>query len=932
LGLDSKDLLDIILNVNEDCFLIPAHIWTPWFSVLGSKSGFDTIDECFEDLSRYIFAIETGLSSDPPMNWICSFLDRFAITSNSDAHSPENLGREANIFNTELSYHAIKKALMDNNGESFLGTIEFFPQEGKYHFDGHRKCGICFDPVESLKNNNICPVCGKKLTLGVMYRVAELADRDDINTHPNRRDFNSLIRLKNILSEIYNTSPSSKKINNIYLNLLKKYGSEFNILLNIPADDFKKENPLLAEAIMRMRNNRVYIKEGYDGEYGVIKVFKDEEDKIINKNNLFNLGSPVNNEDKKNPSEIKCEIDIKEFKQLKKQEIMHENYTEQKINTEKQSLLNKMQEKAVKNIYGPSLIIAGPGTGKTRTLVFKIIKLLNNSINPENILALTFSSNAAKEIKERIKQNISNNDIIEKLTISTFHSLGLSIIEKHLDIVGRKNNYNIIEDNIKEAILKNILNIKHNEIKKTIKAFSNIKQNLTESKNIDDESLKNIFIEYNKTLINHNLMDFDDLLYLTVYILKKNNNILQDYRNKYQFINIDEYQDINYSQYTLIRMLAYDPKSNITVIGDPNQAIYGFRGADSGFINNFKNDYPDCRIFTLDKSYRCTDNILNASSQVIISKDKFLKGIGPGIKINIKEFPTMKSEAEFTAREIEKMIGGLRFFSMDSGITEGAGKDEGVELSDFAVLCRTSHQMDYFEKAFNDHAIFYQRIGESPFYTKPPVSDLLDILKLIINPDNIILKKSLKNYIIKDEIILNYKNKIYNDNFLNLMEELIALFFKDDIDKNKNNFEKILEIAKDYDNIHDFLKFISIGNSADLIKKSTNSVKLMTMHSAKGLEFECVFVAGLNDKYMPFSLYKDYKVDADEERRLLYVAMTRAKKYLYLTYSYKIELFGKIIQSNISPFLLKIKNELYEFEKQKINKKKKKDDDQLSLF
>ena len=188
LGLDAKDLLDILLNISDECFLVPAHIWTPWFSILGSKSGFDKVEECFEELTPHIFAIETGLSSDPEMIWKCSFLDKFAIISNSDAHSPENLAREANLFSAELSYYSIKKALKENN-EDFLGTIEFYPQEGKYHYDGHRKCNVCLNPVDSIKNNLNCPECGKPLTLGVMYRVTELSDRFDITTKSDRKNF-----------------------------------------------------------------------------------------------------------------------------------------------------------------------------------------------------------------------------------------------------------------------------------------------------------------------------------------------------------------------------------------------------------------------------------------------------------------------------------------------------------------------------------------------------------------------------------------------------------------------------------------------------------------------------------------------------------------------------------------------------------------------
>jgi len=274
LGLDSRDLLEIALHASENIFFVPAHIWTPWFSALGAKSGFDTIDECYDDLSEHIYAVETGLSSDPAMNWTCSFLDKYTLISNSDAHSPEKLGREANIFNTELSYDSITQTLKTGDPEQFLGTIEFFPQEGKYHYDGHRKCGILWDPVETLRNNMICPVCNKMVTVGVMNRVIQLSNREDIQERKIRHPYYSTIPLKEILSEINGVGPNSKKINSIYFSLLEKVGTEFDILFNLPIDEIRnRADDILAEAVQRMRNREVIIKEGYDGEFGVIKVF-----------------------------------------------------------------------------------------------------------------------------------------------------------------------------------------------------------------------------------------------------------------------------------------------------------------------------------------------------------------------------------------------------------------------------------------------------------------------------------------------------------------------------------------------------------------------------------------------------------------------------------------------------------------------------------
>lgn len=270
LGLDSRDLLEIVLDVDPEAFIIPAHIWTPWFSVLGSKSGFDSIEECYDDLSNHIFAIETGLSSDPPMNWQCSFLDSYSLVSNSDAHSPENLGREANIFETDLSYDAIVNALKKKRG--FLGTIEYFPEEGKYHFDGHRKCGICWEPHETKRHGGVCPVCGKAVTVGVSNRVNELADKKSGQNNTTRNMFYSMTPLKNILSEIYKVGVGSKKIGIIYDDLVRRVGTEFAVLMDISIEELLSIDAQLGKAIACLREKKVKLIPGYDGVFGSVKI------------------------------------------------------------------------------------------------------------------------------------------------------------------------------------------------------------------------------------------------------------------------------------------------------------------------------------------------------------------------------------------------------------------------------------------------------------------------------------------------------------------------------------------------------------------------------------------------------------------------------------------------------------------------------------
>lgn len=278
LGLDVKDLLKIVLDASPESLFIPAHAWTPWFSIFGSKSGFDSIEECFEELSPYVYAIETGLSSDPPMNWRISKLDKITLISNSDAHSPPKLGREANVFDCELNYKEIFEAIKNKDKNKFLYTIEFFPEEGKYHFDGHRLCNIRLSPEESKKYNNVCPKCGKILTLGVLNRVSKLSDRESGFVPENAIPYKRLIPLEEIIAETIGQSTGTKEVLKEYQNLIDKIGSEFAVLIDASEKDLNEATlPEIANNIIKMRNGELYIEPGYDGVFGKIKIFKDSE-------------------------------------------------------------------------------------------------------------------------------------------------------------------------------------------------------------------------------------------------------------------------------------------------------------------------------------------------------------------------------------------------------------------------------------------------------------------------------------------------------------------------------------------------------------------------------------------------------------------------------------------------------------------------------
>lgn len=287
LGLDSKELAKIVLNVSSDCLIIPAHAWTPWFSIFGSKSGFDSIEECFEEYTKYIYALETGLSSDPEMNWQWSALDNIVLISNSDAHSPSKIGREANIFEgKEINYNLIKQAIelgtrADKSADlRLIKTIEFFPEEGKYHWDGHRNCDICLKPEESIKYNNICPRCGRPLTIGVLNRVHQLADRKTGEKPEKIIPFQRIIPLSEIIGSVLGVGTNTKTVDNYYKDLIKALGSEFKILLEVDKKRIAAASlPEIAEGIERVRQGNISIQPGYDGEFGKISIFGNDKER-----------------------------------------------------------------------------------------------------------------------------------------------------------------------------------------------------------------------------------------------------------------------------------------------------------------------------------------------------------------------------------------------------------------------------------------------------------------------------------------------------------------------------------------------------------------------------------------------------------------------------------------------------------------------------
>lgn len=843
LGLDSRDLLETTLEAGEGSYIIPAHIWTPWFSVLGSKSGFDSIEECYGDLSDHIFAVETGLSSDPEMNWRVSKLDKFRLVSNSDAHSPSKLAREATVFDTSPDYYSIMNALKTGNG--YVGTVEFFPEEGKYHEDGHRKCNVCLSPEETKKLNGICPVCGKPMTIGVLNRVCELADRNFNNTYKPETAGKvfSLVPLPEIISEIMQVGPASKSVTNEYERLIRKYGSEFSILREVPVEDISKDSPLLGEGISRLRTGKVIKHAGYDGEYGVIRLFEDSE---LVKKNFINL---------------KLDIDIPKSLPKPATAKLPEAYlTAPKAETQptaeasknepqKKSDLDKFQKAAVENTHNRLLIIAGPGSGKTTVLTRRIAYLIKKTGVPaEKFLAITFTRRAAGEMRERLHKLLPDN--AEHINIHTFHSLCLSILKENYEKAGLSNDFKVIS-----------------EQEKTL---------------------------YKEEEITKDMLVFDDLITFTVKLFEDYPEIAQTYQERFKYLSVDEYQDIDENQYKLIKHLAPD-NGNICAIGDPNQAIYGFRGGSSKFFNNFQQDYPDVEIINLKNNYRSTESIVNASNQMIETYNIVSKYDRPHEKITIHTAPTDKAEAEFIVSTIENLIGGHSFFSIDSDRTSGEKTD--YSFSDFAILYRTSSQLKPLLEALKRSGMPFVKLSDDLLCDRKPV---LNLLKSLTDDEPVLtqLEKAEKDY--KDEI-----------------EDYIFKYLK--------------ELAQNIENRKDFIHEVSLVKECDTLDERADRISLMTLHASKGLEFNCVFVAGLEQGIIP--LYRAETPEAiEEERRLLYVGMTRAKQRLFLSRAIKRHVFGVSKNLEISPFLAKIESDLLAYSKFERESQEKENSSQLSLF
>lgn len=887
LGLDCRDLLELLLDTSPDIILVPAHIWTPHFSVFGAFSGFDTMEECFEDLTPHIHAVETGLSSDPPMNWRVSALDSYHLISNSDAHSPAKLGREANLLEIPMSYTGIQGAIQE--GKGLYGTIEFFPEEGKYHFDGHRKCNVCLTPLEAERYGGICPVCKKKLTIGVSHRVEQLADREEGFVRNGARLFESIMPLPEAIGSCLASSPSGAKVQAEYRKMLQNLGSEFEILRTVPLEEIRRVSGYsIAEGIGRLRKGKVEKIPGFDGEYGIIKLFQPwEVSELEGQMDLFSLlgGMPKEN--------------AEPFKMEEETAAAPEDGGDPAAAKESQAdfpmgeTWNAEQKKAVCAKSRRTAVVAGPGTGKTKTLTSHAAYLMEHrKVKASEITAVTFTNQAAGEMRRRMEKLLGNRRQRKQMQIGTFHALCLSFLreqgeevcliderearelarsvtaehglkwkpDQFLAWVSREKSQEKSKEksreNSPEELEKGVGVIPEADPEENFEGLSSKMVRMDEKSEGKEERerLDAAFLAYQAKLKERNCMDFDDLLLETLERMERAENA--EWKKRYSYLLVDEFQDINPIQYRLMKAWNEGGRE-LFVIGDPDQSIYGFRGSDAACFAKLSEDYPDLEIIELRENYRSSAPILNAALAVISEnpgKERKLnaaKSEEEPAPVRIVKAGSDKGAAIFAAKEINRLTGGIGMLEAHETAAHATGR-RVWGFGDIAVLYRTHRQAELLETCLGQEGIPYVVAGRESYLEADSVQGTLYFFQYLMNETDAFAKGQA------EKLIWNLEDNP-------LAEEIIRM--------TAETFRPLVQ------------------------KKKPQAVleRWMTLHGSKGLEFPVTIIHGVQKGMIPLEHAK-YATDEEEERRLLYVGMTRAKEELILTAAGEESLFLSVLK------------------------------------
>lgn len=924
LGLSCHDLLEIMLEICPRGMLIPAHIWTPHFSMFGACSGFDRVEDCFGELTPYIHAVETGLSSDPPMNWRLSALDRFQLISNSDAHSPAKLGREANLLSCEMSYEGLKNAI--ETGEGLEGTIEFFPEEGKYHFDGHRKCHICLSPAEAKRYGGICPVCKKKLTMGVSHRIDQLADRPEGFIPEGRKTFESLVPLLEVIAASTGRSAASKKVQEEYCKMADELGTEFDILRTIPIEEIRSHfGHLISEGIRRLREGQVKRLPGFDGEYGIIRLF--EPDEIANPDGQMSLSDLfAADAEKENPGtkEVSFSVPLPPSVPLP-------DSTPSEKTADFLDRLNEQQRYAAELPARSISVIAGPGTGKTGTLTARIRCLLEKRrVKSDEITAVTFTNQAAGELKERLQREMPHRRNAGRIQTGTFHSICLALLRKagyEIRIASGQELEELAQEVLEELELRDGLKIKLTP-KELLEYVSRERMEQLE-KTADRKDAGQLREEagaaaecFVKRMRERSWYDFDSLLTETLRLLLEENEAARRYCSHFNYLLVDEFQDISPIQYRLIREWNRDGKE-LFVIGDPDQSIYGFRGAAPGCFDVLSEELPDTQIIRLVENYRSSAQVTEAACALISHNpgdERHLNAVaGEGLPVRIVRAGGKRAEGFFAVREINRLIGGIDM--LDAQERELPEAKQVRSFSDIAILCRTNRQAEEMEEYLKTEGIPFTVTGRGTFLEENTVQEALAFFGGLCHEEEADREKADKEQLklkktLGEEIYAAFREK-YSSRMKKKPAELVKSWMADRGLEEDEPLARLYSMALFHRTMKEFLECILYGEEGDLKRcgskrYTADAVSLMTLHASKGLEFPAVIIMGVRKHSIPLEYSSGKKADPkeiaqetslepaelQEERRLLYVGMTRAKEELILVTSGEPSVFLKEIPEN----------------------------------
>ena len=938
-GLDSRHILELVLESHPDSFMIPAHIWTPWFSMFGSKSGFDSVEECFGDLSRHIFALETGLSSDPEMNRLISALDRYNLVSNSDAHSGENLGREANLFSGRLSYSGILQALRNTPGSqpvsqtapqgdspagsqtaaqgqnaagqtsnqletSFMGTVEFFPEEGKYHLDGHRKCNVVMEPAETKARGGICPVCGKPLTVGVLNRVMELSDRES-PVFPDTTAQHSMIPLPELISEVVGVGSKSRRVADMHSRLIARFGPELSILSDIPTEDITRFSAPLGEAISRMRHGAVLREGGYDGEYGIVRVFSEKERRELSKRGsvvgltmegiILPPQCPSSNTEDKQPAAART---------AKAAQHPQDNQIEapalpKQVEAPKEMRFNISQKRAVCAGAGPTLVLAGPGSGKTRTLIGRALHLLESGVSVRHLLALTFTRRAATEMDQRLARSLGAGSPIPRT--DTLHALAFEVWQRtHQSSLGSP--VLLSEESARKLFAEANPSESAAKLREAFDSISLCRERLTPL----SPELQEYYRRYCQQKASWNLVDYTELLENWREQLDTGN-----YPRPWTHLLVDEIQDLSSLQLVLVTSLLPPDGVGFFGIGDPDQSIYAFRGAHDGDENFLRETWPHISVVSLTENYRSAPDILSLASGLMkkhsssppleVAEEEY-EATRQG-EIRLFEAPSAESEAVWIAAQMRSILGSTSHTLQDSQKNTtnsrllGSGE---YSLGDIAVLVRTRALIGPIEKALQRSGIPCSVPQAEAFWAEPRVELILAaagrLLGLSVSSD------ALPNC---PERILS-KGPLSLAAFYSQTPPFDALFWQ------SSAFKSLVRAFDLHSGWRGLINWLSLQNELELVKSQSEKVQIMTLHASKGLEFKVVFLPGLEDGLLPF-MGPDFLtgrlkpggsgMNLAEERRLLYVGITRAQDAVFLSMSSRRSFMGHELRLKPSRFI-----------------------------